>query len=101
MISLILLYFTKDFGSETSDILSILDEATPEDNESYVAHYFDLRVDKEIDPDILCELDPSNQKMGVFADERSITCQEILNEQQKVPFNIYEGGTEIVPGDIC
>ena len=95
------LYFPKLHNLNPEDSLDIFDEETPVDSPDYVAHYFDLLVDKEIDPAMLCEYDPVNQKLGVFADDRAIVCQDILNKQQKVPFNIYEGGTEDIPGDIC
>jgi len=95
------LYFTKPPNPNPIDPLDMLDEVTPADNQDYVAHYFDFLTDNEIDPETLCVHDPTNQKLGVFADERAVICQDILNKQQKVPFNIYEGGTGDVPGEIC
>ncbi len=71
----------------------------PQEDMNYASHYFDILVDDEIDPNVLCELDPENTKMGVFADRRSIICQDVLNKHKKVPFNIYD--TEDVPGEIC
>jgi len=93
------LSFPRPFNPNPIDPLDIFDKETPVDSQDYVAHYFDLSVDQEIDPGILCEYDPGNQTLGVFADDRAIICQDILNKQQKVPFNIYD--TEDIPGDIC
>jgi len=95
------LSFTKPHDPSPIDPLDAIDEVTPLDNQDYVAHYFDLLVDNEIEPETLCELDPVNQKLGVHADDRAIICQDILNKQQNVSFNIYEEGTGDVPGDIC
>ena len=93
------LYFSKVFNPENE--LEMLDNMTPEDSEDHVAHYFNLRLDDEIDPAILCEHDPANPKLGVFADERAVLCQDVLNQQEKTVFNIYEEGTKDIPGDIC
>jgi len=95
------LSFTKSHDPSPVDPLDAMDEVTPLDNQDYVAHYFDLLVDSEIEPETLCELDPVNQKLGVHADDRAIICQDIINKQQSVSFNIYEEGTGDVPGDIC
>jgi len=93
------LYFTKPYNPDDSQ--SPQEDTTPMDSQEYIAHYFDLRMDNEIDPKILCEYDPVNESLGVFADERTIICQDVLNQQESVPFNIYEGGTGDIPGDIC
>ena len=53
----------------------------------------------EIDPKVICELDPENSKMGVFADQRATICQDVLNKHKKVPYNIYD--TDDIPGEIC
>tara|TARA_Y100000034_G_scaffold130018_1_gene187532 strand:+ start:515 stop:1510 length:996 start_codon:yes stop_codon:yes gene_type:complete len=95
------LSFTKSHDPSPVDPLDAMEEVTPLDNQDYVAHYFDLLVDSEIEPETLCELDPVNQKLGVHADDRAIICQDIINKQQSVSFNIYEEGTGDVPGDIC
>ena len=83
------------------EILDTLEKTVPKDDHDHVAHYFDIRVDDEIDPKILCELDPLNTKMGVHADERAALCQDVLNKNKKLPFNIYEDLKEDIPGDIC
>jgi hypothetical protein len=93
------LYFTKPYNP--SDSQSPQEDITPLDDQQYVSHYFDLRMDSEVDPKTLCQYDPVNENLGVFADERTIICQDILNQQESVPFNIYEGGTGDIPGDIC
>ena len=93
------LYFSKSFNPE--DESSPYESQTPQDNQDYAAHYIDLKIDDEIDSSILCEYDPSNTKLGVYADERASLCQDILNKQGKKSFNIYEEGTEDIPGDIC
>jgi len=93
------LYFQKPH--EINNEMDILEQVTPENDDNYVAHYFDIKIDKEIPQAILCEYDPANKKLGVFADERTMVCQEVLNQQEKTVFNIYEGSTQDVPGDIC
>mgnify|MGYP001397132060 FL=1 len=64
-------------------------------------YHIDISVDEEIQPSTLCEYDPTNNKLGVFADERAVICQDILNEEKKRVFNIYEPGTQDTPGEIC
>tara|TARA_Y100001938_G_C8080444_1_gene428711 strand:+ start:541 stop:1533 length:993 start_codon:yes stop_codon:yes gene_type:complete len=93
------LYFDNTFDPEKEH--ELWERITPADSQDHVAHYFDLRIDTEIDPATLCEYDPTNPKLGVFADDRTLLCQEVLNQQEKNSFNIYEGGTQDIPGDIC
>jgi len=93
------LYFTLPI--EILNDMDPVESVTPEDNQDYVAHYFDLSLDEEITPSTLCEYDPVNTKLGVFADERTIICQDILNEKKKKIFNVYEPGTQDTPGEIC
>lgn len=93
------LYFDNTFNPEKEH--ELWERVTPADSQDHVAHYFDLRIDTEIDPETLCELDPANLKLGVFADDRTLLCQDVLNQQEKTTFNIYEGGTQDIPGDIC
>ena len=83
------------------DHMDILDQTTPEDDNRYVDHYFDFKVDSEIPQTILCQYDPVPQKLGVFADERTLICQDVLNQQQRVSIDIYESGTDDTPGEIC
>ena len=93
------LYFTTPFDPENE--LDMLDNTTPIDSHDHIAHYFDLRIDDEIDSKVLCEYDEQNTKLGVFADERTAICQDVLNRQENTAFNIYEAGTQDVPGEIC
>ena len=93
------LYFTLPL--EIMNDMDPVESVTPEDNQDYVAHYFDVSLDEEITPSTLCEYDPTNNKLGVFADERTIICQDILNEKKKKIFNVYEPGTQDTPGEIC
>ncbi len=97
------LYFERPH--QLNDELDIFDQVTPEDDDNYAAHYFDIKVDNEIAQTILCEYDPVNEKLGVFADERTIICQDVLNQgqivDQRVSFNIYEADAGDNPGDIC
>lgn len=69
-------------------------------DESYSDYYFDVLIDDEIDDAILCKYDPIRQKMGVFADERAKTCEEIENEESEQVFDIYDDESDF-PGEIC
>jgi hypothetical protein len=92
------LYFSKPFNPEEDNPY---EDNTPQDSQDHVAHYIDLKIDDEIDSQMLCKLDPASTKMGVYADERTELCQDILNKQNKKSFNIYDEGAEGIPGDIC
>jgi len=83
------------------DHMDILEQVTPEDDNRYVYHYFDFKVDNEIPQTILCQYDPVPQKLGVFADERTLFCQDVLNQEQRTVFDIYEPDTNDTPGEIC
>ena len=83
-----------------SDHLSWMDGVDPTVDKNYAEYYFDILVDNEIRDETLCELDPVNQNLGVFADPRTKLCQDILNQQKKKVFNIYKDG-EDSPGEIC
>ena len=80
--------------------LSFMDETDPVENMKNSEYYFDILIDDEIDDEILCELDPIDQKLGVFADPRTLHCQEVIDKQKRKTFNIYEGGSD-TPGEIC
>jgi hypothetical protein len=84
---------------ETSEY-SFIDQVLPESDVSHVQHYFDLLTDEEIDDEILCKYDPVQTKRGVFADKRTKICQDVLNEEEKQVFDIYEDGADD-PGDVC
>jgi hypothetical protein len=88
---------------EITSQLDFLDDETPEANKEHVEYYFDILTDDEIDDEILCEKDPEDekqQKLGVFSDPRAKLCQDILNQQKKKVFDIYEDESDY-PGEIC
>ena len=80
--------------------VSFMDQTTPEENKNYTEYYFDISVDDEIDNEILCTYDPSQEKLGHFADTRALECQKILDSQKKQVFDIYEDEADY-PGEIC
>jgi len=86
--------------SENLTEVDFVDEDTPTSDTTHVDYYFDVLVDDEIDDDVLCEFDPVNEKMGVFADPRTKLCQDIINEQKRKVFDIYEDEAD-TPGEIC
>ena len=59
-----------------------------------------ILVDDEIDDELICQHDPINEKIGVFADPRTKICQDVLNKQKKKVFDIYEDESDY-PGDVC
>lgn len=83
----------------TSEV-SFVDEVDPESDVTHAEYYFDVYVDDEIDNEILCELDPVNENMGVYADPRTKICQDVINEKKKKVFDIYSDEAD-VPGEIC
>ena len=72
----------------------------PEPDQTHVEHYFELLVDEEIDPLLLCNKDPVPQKQGVFADKRARICRDLLNDEGRVNFDIYEDEIDD-PGEVC
>ena len=75
----------------------------PEEDISHVEYYFDILVDSEIDDELLCTLDPEQQKkekLGVFTDPRTKVCQDIINQKKKKVFDIYSDEADN-PGEIC
>ena len=85
---------------EVVNELGFMDSSTPVENSNHVGYYFDVFVDDEISDELLCQLDPVNENMGVFSDPRTKQCQDILNQQKKKVYNIYDDGTD-TPGEIC
>jgi len=85
---------------EATSETSFVDEAYPEEDVTHVEYYFDVLVDDEIEEELLCALDPTNEKMGVFADPRTLECQEIINKNKKKNFDIYTDESDY-PGEIC
>jgi len=45
---------------------------------SYVEYYFNINMDQEIDPDVLCELTPTDDASGLFS-SRELDCNKGLN----------------------
>jgi hypothetical protein len=84
----------------TSDV-SFVDNIIPDEDTTYADYYFDILVDDEISDEILCKFDPADESLGsTFSDPRTKLCQDIINQQKKKVFDIYEDGSD-VPGDIC
>mgnify|MGYP003128705123 FL=1 len=75
-------------------------EPYPHLNLNYVEYYFDVYFDDEISDEITCRLDPTNEKLGVFADPRTRECQDIINRDKKKVFDIYEAESDD-SGEIC
>jgi hypothetical protein len=48
----------------------------------------------------LCQLDPNEEKRGVFSDAREKRCAEILGEDNLVVRDIYSD-EEDYPGEVC
>jgi|ETNvirnome_6_100_1030635.scaffolds.fasta_scaffold03186_2 hypothetical protein len=95
------LKFSKDYDPESH--LDFLEEEIPELDKTHVEYYFDIFVDDEIDDEILCDKDSESknqQKLGVFADPRTKLCQDVLNQQKKKVFDIYDNEADS-PGEIC
>ena len=59
-----------------------------------------MLIDDEISDELLCRLDPTDEKLGVFSDQRTTLCQDIINEQKRKVFDIYEDESDY-PGEIC
>ena len=93
------LNFSKNYDPE--DPLTFIGQHTPDDDQNFVEYYFDFRVDDEIGDQILCKFDPANEKLGVFADERSVLCQDIIGERKRnrALGNIYVPGSGVAPDD--
>jgi hypothetical protein len=92
------LYFSKKQQDLTE--FDFINETIPDFDVTHVQHYFDLLTDDEIDDEMLCKYDPVQVKMGVFADNRTKLCQDVLNEEGKKVFDIYEDESDN-PGEVC
>tara|TARA_A100001515_G_scaffold18336_1_gene13388 strand:+ start:652 stop:1662 length:1011 start_codon:yes stop_codon:yes gene_type:complete len=88
------------FAPTTIDNLQALEAKNILADENYADYYFDLLVDDEIDDAVICQYDPIRQKMGVFADERAKTCEEVEKEESERVFDIYDDESDF-PGEIC
>jgi len=81
--------------------MDFIDEVDPEEDITQSEYYFDIKIDDEIDDELLCKLDPVDDTLGAFADPRTQFCQDLLNKQKRKVFNIYENGIDSDPGEIC
>jgi hypothetical protein len=86
-------------GEEPVRPLSEIMSNAPEISKNNVEYYFDLFVDDEIDEEI-CRLDPDNFNRGVFANKDNKLCRDVLNEDNKVSYDIYEEEADD-PGEVC
>ena len=77
-----------------------MSEEVPELDKNYIGYYFDIKADDEIDDEILCQLDPAEEKRGVFSDAREKRCAEVLGEDKLIVRDIYSD-EEDYPGEIC
>jgi len=71
----------------------------PITNPTYVEHFFNIFVDKEIDPEVMCELinvkkDINTQLLDVY------TCPEKETEFTRTPINVYETPGGLKEGEI-
>jgi|GEM_PF-6744453 len=64
-----------------------------------VEYYMDVLADDEVTEEI-CRLDPDNLKKGVFTDSKTQECVDILNQDNKKIFDIYEDEAD-EPGEVC
>ena len=92
------LSFTRKIDPETE--VDFLDEIYPDEDRNFIEYYFDVLIDDEISDELLCRLDPTDEKLGVFSDQRTTLCQDIINEQKRKVFDIYEDESDY-PGEIC
>ena len=88
------------FDQDVLTEMDFIDTPTPALDKRYAGYYFDILVDDEISDELLCQLDPVNETMGVFADPRTKECQDILNQQKKKVFDIYNDEADS-PGEVC
>lgn len=93
------LHFTKKQHGELEQF-EFIEQSLPDFDVTHVQHYFDLLTDDEIEDAILCKYDPERPKRGVFADPRTKLCQDVLDENERKVFDIYEDETDY-PGEVC
>ena len=77
-----------------------LNEPPPDYNHKYVDFYFDVLVDDEISDKTLCKYDPINEKKGIFADERETLCRDVLSEDERKIFDIYNDESDFAE-EVC
>ena len=99
---LIPLYFSKPLTYIKDNIL--LDE--PENSnqydidETYVEHYFNIRVDSEIDQATLCKLMPADKAQGIFS-SRMLDCESIKKQQKLNSRDYYRSDVTIDDLEDC
>lgn len=62
----------------------------PDLDSSYVQYYFDVLVDEEIDPQVLCKLSPADRPEGLFG-QRLVDCVEPVPEPER---QLYESNVK-------
>ncbi len=92
------LRFSNKIDPETE--VDFLDETYPDEDVNFIEYYFDILLDDEISDELICSLDPKDKTMGVFSDKKTLYCQDIINQQKRKVFDIYEDESDI-PGESC
>jgi hypothetical protein len=80
--------------------VNLLDVADPEEDNTYASYYFDIETDDQIDQDIICKYDFESKSSGVFSDSATKVCEDILNEEGKKIFDIYDDESDS-PDEVC
>jgi hypothetical protein len=80
--------------------VDFLDETYPDEDVGFIEYYFDILLDDEVSDELICNLDPRDKTLGVFADQKTIYCQDIINQQKRKVFDIYEDESDL-PGEVC
>ena len=71
----------------------------PPITQTNVEYYMDILSDEEVSEEI-CRLDPDNLNKGVFTDRKDQQCIDVLNEDERKLFDIYEEEVDD-PGEVC
>ena len=71
----------------------------PPITQTNVEYYMDILSDDEVAEEI-CRLDPDNLSKGVFTDSKEQQCVDVLNEDERKLFDIYEDEVDD-PGEVC
>ena len=90
---------TTTLYSPLTQQFDFINNRPPPITEGNVEYYFDLYVDDDIE-ETICRLDPDNRNRGVFADSRNKFCKDVINEDNKKVYDIYEE-EEDDPGEVC
>ena len=81
----------------------ILENIGPEIGPKYADYYFDIRVDNQIEDEVICKYDvvkDNKTRSGLFAEKDVATCEEISQRDRDRTFDIYEDESDY-PGEIC